>query len=333
MFPRCLLLFAFVVSIGCQDSQSDSTASNGSKSGGEKMYRIAVIPKGTTHDFWKSIHAGAQRAADESPNVEIIWKGTLDETDKEQQIMVVEGFIVDRVDGICLAPIDRDALVPVVRRAKKRDIPVVIFDSALSDEESIVSYVATDNYHGGVLAAEHLGKIMNETGNVILVRNQEGSESTEQREAGFLDTLQKFPDINILSENQRVNSMAEHALQISSSLMVAHGGEVDGIFTVCEPINTGMLRALENSKLDGKVLFVGFDSAPRFVTALREKKMHGIVLQDPVQMGYLAVKTIVAHLNGEEVEPRIPTGEYLATPENMDESKMDQLLHPAKFDE
>ena len=89
--------------------------------------------------------------------------------------------------------------------------------------------------------------------------------------------------IKVLSADQRVSSDAEQALQISTSLFVAHGDVVDGVFTVCEPINKGMLRALENRNLAGKVKFVGFDSDPRFVEALKNKSMHGIILQDPVK--------------------------------------------------
>ncbi|MGE3313494.1 MAG: substrate-binding domain-containing protein [Planctomycetaceae bacterium] len=325
-------LLLLVLSIGCGEAATGPGAS-GQKEAGPKKLRIAVIPKGTTHDFWKSVHAGAKKAADELGNVEILWKGTNNEKDKEGQIKLVEGYIVEQVDGIVLAPIDRDALVPVVTRAKTREIPTVIFDSGLANEEICVSYVATDNYHGGVMAGEHLAKLLNGEGSVILVPYQEGSESTEQREKGFLDTIAKHPKIKVLSADQRVSSDAEQALQISTSLFVAHGDAVDGVFTVCEPINKGMLRAIENRKLGGKVKFVGFDSDPRFVEAMKQKTMHGIILQDPVNMGYLAVKAMADHLAGKPVEKRMVTGETLATPENMSEPKIDKLLHPDKFGE
>jgi ribose transport system substrate-binding protein len=316
---------------GCQKPKSDSAFSQPSNEGGPKKLRIAVIPKGTSHDFWKSVHSGAVRAASEAENVEILWKGPLSETEKEKQIKIVEGFLVEQVDGVCLAPIDRESLVPVVQRAKRRGIPTVVFDSGLSDQESIVSYVATDNYHGGVMAAEHLASLIGEKGGVILVRYQAGSQSTESREEGFYETLKKYPEIKILSANQRVKSDAEQALHISSSLLMAHQDQVKGVFTVCEPINKGMLRALENKKLGGKIQFVGFDSDPRMVEALRENKMQGIILQDPVRMGYLAVKTMVAHLRGEKVEKKIVTGETLATRENMDDPKIQALLNPEQF--
>ncbi|MEX0716291.1 MAG: substrate-binding domain-containing protein [Planctomycetaceae bacterium] len=328
--PLRVVLFAAAYAAlvtGCGEPSRGTTGGDG-----PKMHRIAVIPKGTTHDFWKSIHAGAQQAADELGNVEIIWKGTPTEADKEKQIQIVESFVVEQVDGIVLAPIDRESLVPAVRRAKQSGIPVVVFDSGLSDEVTPVSHVATDNHHGGVVAAERIVELLGGKGNVILLRYQAGSESTEQRERGFLETIAKHPDIKILSEAERVGSDANHALQISQSLLTKFGDEVDAIFTVCEPNNTGMLQALENAKLAGKVKFVGFDSTPRFVRALEEEKMHGLVLQDPVRMGYLAVKTMAAHLDGQPVEKRISTGEFLATPENRTDPKIHELLHPVKHE-
>jgi ABC-type sugar transport system substrate-binding protein len=123
-------------------------------------YRIAVIPKGTTHEFWKSVHAGAARAAKEAGNVEILWKGPLQENDTEGQINVVQDFITKKVDGVVLAPLDSQALISPVRDAQEHGIPTVIFDSALGDDSIIVSYVATDNYHGGALAARRLAEVL-----------------------------------------------------------------------------------------------------------------------------------------------------------------------------
>lgn len=123
-------------------------------------YRIAFIPKGTTHDFWQSVHQGAAQAAAELGNVEIIWKGPLKESDKQDQIALVQSFVDNKVDGICLAPLDSRALIESVRYAKENGIPTVIYDSGLEDESITVSYVATDNYNGGVLAARRLGALL-----------------------------------------------------------------------------------------------------------------------------------------------------------------------------
>jgi ribose transport system substrate-binding protein len=314
---------------GCSD---EKTASGGAREGGGN-FRIAVIPKGTTHDFWKSVHYGAQQAADEIGNVEIVWNGPDNETDKESQIKIFDTFVGEGLDGICLAPIDRDALVPAVHRASRRKIPVVIYDSALSDLSDAVSYVATDNYKGGVMAAEQLARAMDGKGGVILLRYQAGSESTEERERGFLETTAKHKGIKVLSESQRVNSDAVEAMKVAESSLRNFKDEVSGVFTVCEPNNKGMLQALENEQLAGKVRFIAFDSDPRILKGLEDKTVDGVVLQNPVHMGYLAVKTLVARLKGEDVQKRIDTGEELATPENMNEPKIRELLEPNKFGE
>src|SRR5262245_13457615 len=99
----------------------------------EDKLTIAVIPKGTTHDFWKSVEAGAKKAGDEL-KVDIIWKGPLKEDDRAEQIKVVEQFTARGVSGIVLAPLDFDALSRPVASARQRKIPVVIFDSALKGE-------------------------------------------------------------------------------------------------------------------------------------------------------------------------------------------------------
>lgn len=329
MIRQALLLVVVTLLVGCGASGSNPSAGKG---GDGQTLRIAVIPKGTTHDFWKSVHAGAQQAAAELGGVEIIWNGPDDEKDKGTQIRIVDNFVAQRVDGICLAPIDRDALVAVVKRAKKRNIPTVVFDSALSDLTDIVSYVATDNHHGGVVAGERLAKVLGGKGGVILLRYQAGSESTEQREQGFLDVMKKYPGIKILSESQRVDSNTQKALSVSEGLLYDNRDAVRGVFTVCEPNNKGMLQALKNRKMLGKVKFVGFDPDPLSVEALRKKQMDGIVLQNPVRMGYLAVKAMVAHLRGEKVDKRTPTGEVLATPDNLDDPKIHALLFPKQVE-
>lgn len=330
----CVLLFAFTVLCGCQGEGQPAAAPAGgtptaSAPSGQKKLRIAVIPKGTTHEFWKSVHAGAQQAARELGDVEIFWKSQQLEKDREGQISVVQDFITKKVDGIVLAPLDSQALVPYVQEAKQAGIPVVIFDSGLNDQETPVSYVATDNKNGGALAARRLAELLGKKGNVILTRYNQGSESTALREDGFLETIEKeFPDIKVLSSNVYIGTTPEESLDNSQQLLIKFGKEVNGVFSVCEPNTTGMLRALEQENLAGKVKFVGFDPAPPLLDAMRSQKLHGIVLQDPVKMGYEGLKSLVEHIRGKEVPKRIVTGEYLATPENMDSAEMKTLLSP-----
>lgn len=292
----------------------------------EGTTRIAVIPKGTSHVFWSSIEVGARRAGEEL-GVEIIWKGPTREDDRDDQIKVVENFVARGVDGIVVAPLDDKALVRPLEDATKEGIPVVVTDSGVQ-WDGYVSFVATDNYRGGQLAAERLGALLDGKGKVIMMRYQEGSASTMKREAGFLETLQqKFPAIEVLSSNQYGGATVESSYQTAETLLIGHP-QLDGIFCPNESTTFGMLRALQDGGRAGKVSFVGFDAGEKLIQALRAGEIHGLVLQDPFKMGELGVKTIVAHIEGKPVEKRIDTGAVVVTPENVDDEAMKQLHSP-----
>ncbi len=305
----------------------------GALAAAEKTYTIAVIPKGTTHEFWKCIHAGAIKAQRElqaqGTKVEIIWKGPLREDDRDQQIQVVENFMTRRVSGIVLAPLDSRALVKPVANAVASGIPVVIMDSDLNSDKH-VSFVATDNYKGGVLGAERLASLLGGKGNVILLRYAVGSASTEARENGFLDTIKsKYPNIKIISADQYAGATRETAYQASQNLLNRHGRNVNGIFCVNENSAVGMAKALRDlGKAGGQVKMVGFDAGSQSVQDLKNGDVQGLVVQNPVRMSYLGVMTLMQHLRGEAVEKRIDTGVTVVTPENMEQPEIKELIYP-----
>lgn len=316
--------------VGCPPSPSSSGGGSAGATG--KNLKIAVIPKGTSHEFWKSVHFGAEKAAKELGNVEIIWKGPVVESDTGSQIEVVKGMITLGVDGIVLAPNQKGGLVDAVSESVDEGIPVVIFDSGLDEGPEIVSYVATDNFKGGQMAAEEMAKAIGEKGNVILLRYLAGSESTEQREEGFLDGLKKYPDIKVVSSDQRGGDNTTTAKEKVDQLLQVHGDDLSGIFAVCEPNANGTLEALRNAGLNKKVRFIAFDPSDALIEGLKDGSCSGIVLQDPVQMGYQSVITLVGSLNGESAEAFISTGEYCATPDNMSDERIQELLKPEIVD-
>jgi ribose transport system substrate-binding protein len=228
--------------------QAENRAEAGS-TGEKKKWRVMVIPKGTTHVFWKTIHAGAVKAAEELGNVEVIWQGPQKEDERSQQIQLVQNAIASGVDGIVLAPLDSKALVKPVEDAIAKDIPVVIIDSGL-ESTKIVSYVATDNYNGGVLAAKRLGELLKGQGKIILLRFGIGSASTEEREKGFTDVIARdFPRITYLSDTEYAGPTSDTAQQKSQNLVTRFRGQIDGIFCPNESSTVGMLRALEGAGL------------------------------------------------------------------------------------
>jgi ribose transport system substrate-binding protein len=291
--------------------------------------RIAVIPKGTTHEFWKSVHAGAVKAAREL-SVDVVWKGPLREDDLKAQIDVVQSFTAQGVSGIVVAPLSDKGLVGAVGQAVRAKIPVVIFDSDLQGHD-YTSFVATDNFAAGKLAGEELAKLLGDKGNVIVLRYNEGSASTANRENGFLDAIKKHGSIKVKSDNQYGGATTETAHQASENLlsaMQAAEGGVDGIFCPNESTTFGMLLALEKEGLAGKVKFVGFDASQKLVEAVRQGHLDGLVLQNPFQMGYLAVATLSRHLRGEAVEARIDTGATFVGKHNLERPEIRDLIAP-----
>lgn len=317
-----LLLMAAVMMAGC--GKREGSASSG------KM-TIAVVPKGTTHEFWRSIHAGAVKAGREV-NVDIIWKGPMREDDREQQISVMEDFISRGVSGIVLAPLDDIALRGPVANAKAAGIPVVIIDSDLKSDD-YVSFAATDNYLGGKMGALELIRLLHGKGKVVMLRVMEGGASTTNRERGFLETIAQEPGITVVSSNQYGGPTVESAYRMSENILAPLTDKsgaltIDGIFTPNESTTFGMLRALQDGGHAGKITFVGFDASPKLVEALRSGQLNAFVVQNPMSMGYIGVKTVVSHLRGEKVEKRIDTGVTLVTPENIDRPEMKDLIQP-----
>jgi ribose transport system substrate-binding protein len=321
-----LSLLAVAFNFGCGQKSADTggstTSSGGSPAGGERKLVIAVIPKGTTHIYWQSIRAGAEDAGKEF-NCDIRWNGPEREGDRERQIQIVEDFIVQKVDGMVLAPLDREALVPSVDKLAQVKIPCVIIDSDVATTNR-VTFAATDNYGGGVLAGERMGKILNGKGNVLVLKYAPGSASTTDRENGFMDTIsKKFPDIKIV-DSKFGQDTVETALQAAEDLLTRNQ-DVQGFFACNESTAVGTLQALLSQKRT-EIKLVGFDSSKALLDGLRAGQIDSLVVQNPYKMGYEGVKAVVMAIKGQPVEKRIDTGVTLITRDNLDDPATKQLL-------
>jgi ribose transport system substrate-binding protein len=328
MTARARAALLGIVSIACGGGGAPRTDPTAAPAG---TPTVAVIPKGTSHVFWQSIHAGARKAAKES-GVEIIWRGPLREDDRDSQVSEVEGFVSRGVSGIVLAPLDEVALVGPVAEAKRRGIPVVIFDSGLKGED-FISFVATDNDKGGRLGGERLAQALGGKGKAILIRYAEGHDSTARRESGFLEAMKQNPGIQVVSSNQYGGADVEGFYKKAESLLSTYKKPdgslgIDGIFTPNESSTFATLRVLQDNGWAGKVRLVGFDASDNLVKALRDGHIDALVVQDPVRMGYLAVTTMAAHLKGQPVERRIDTGVRVVTRDAMDQPDTKELLQP-----
>jgi ribose transport system substrate-binding protein len=325
---RRTFLLSIASLVACKNGGSSGS---GGGDGGTRP-RIAVIPKGTTHEFWKSVHAGAVKAAQEA-GVDVVWKGPLKEDDLKSQIDLVQSFVAQGVSGIVLAPLSDTALRGPVKAAKAAKIPVVIFDSDLQGDDH-TSFVATDNDAAGKMAGEEMARILgaqSQPRNVVVLRYQEGSASTAHREQGFLDAIKAHADVTVVSSNQFAGATTESAFATSESLLAAqkaNAGEVSGVFAPNESTTFGMLLALRKAGLAGKIHLVGFDASDKLTQALGTGDIDALVVQDPFRIGELSVKTMSRVLRGETVDKRIDTGAKLVTKASLGDPAIQTLLHP-----
>lgn len=286
--------------------------------------RVAVIPKGNSHEFWQAVRRGVELADAADASVTVEYKGPEKENDPAQQKALVETYLSTGIDAIGLAPNDSATLSEVVDLAKAQGKPVVIFDSGIGTD-SYDSFIATDNRLAGKMAGEHLAQMLNGQGKVILVRYQTGSASTEAREAGFLEAMAANPGITLISQDQEG---ANREKEVAQNLLARFGSEVTGVFTPNESTTRGMMLALREGGYYAKsVAHIGFDVTPELVASVKAGELKGFVIQNPVKMGFLTVKTISARLAGKVVQKSIDTGAVLVTPENIDDGQVQKIMN------
>ncbi len=315
-----LIAACLTLATGCGNKSEDASG-KAAGTGGAK-HSIAVIPKGTTHIYWQSVHAGAKAAGDEL-GYEILWNGPERETDRERQIQIIEDFIVQKVDGIVLAPLDRKALVPSVEKLSSLNLPCAIIDSGI-DTDKYICFAATDNYQGGVLAARRMGKILDGKGKVVVIKYVPGSGSTTDRENGFIDTIKKeFTGIQIVDTKYGQDTV-ETALQATEDLLTKQP-DLQGLFACNASTAVGAFQALQSQKRP-EVKMVGFDAEKALINGLQAGQIDALVVQNPYKMGYEGVKAVVAKIKGQPVEKKLDTGVEVITKASLEDPKIKDML-------
>ena len=315
MFRRIALGLIVLLVLACH---------SGCGRGGAKGLRIAVVPKGTTQEFWLTVKAGADQAGREA-GARIIWNGPAKETDVAGQVAIIEDLTTQKVDAIVMAACDADGLIAPVRNAIDAGIPVVTIDSGIASDDA-ASFVATDNIDGARKAADALAKLIGGRGKVALIPFVKGAATSNMREQGFKDGIGGYPGMKLVAV-QYSQSDVDTGMKVTEDILTAHP-DLAGIFAANEAGAVGCARALEQRGAAGKVKLVAFDAAPAEIDALRRGTIQALVVQNPFQMGYRGVKAALDVIAGREVENRIDTGVTVATKGNMREPDVHGVLFP-----
>lgn len=323
-----LIVLGVVAGCGQQDSQPEPRAAGGEQtrqpaeaSGG---YKIAVIPKGLAHQFWRTVNAGAEAAAKET-GAAIVWNGPAKETEIDKQISIIEDALNSGVNALVMAACHDQALIAVVKKAMDRGIPVITIDSGVASDLPL-SFVATDNVAGGKHAADFLAKAIGEEGEVGLIPFKRGASSSDQREQGFREGIAAYPNIKLVSVLY-CESDAGKAMEVTQDMMTANPN-LKGIFAANEPAVVGTVQALKAAGKAGQIALVGFDAAEAEIAALKEGAIQALIVQNPYRMGYEGVKAAIAAIEGKPVEKRVDTGVTIVTMENFNDPEVQKLLYP-----
>lgn len=296
----------------------------GGKSGGDTKYTIAVVPKGLGHQFWVTVHAGAD-AAGQDLSARILWNGPNKETEVAKQINIIEDMISRNVDAIVMAACNEDALVDTIKKAMDAGITVVTIDSGVNSDLP-VSFVATDNIAGAKAAAAKLVELIGGEGEVGLLPFVPGAATSELRERGFKEGLKDFPDA-VLVSTIHTHSDTAKAMAATEDMMTAHPN-LKGIFAANEAAAIGAAQAIETAGKAGEIKLVAFDASPQELEFLERGVIQGLIVQSPFRMGYEGVKIAIDHIEGRPVEKRVDTGITVVTPENLHDAEVQALLNP-----
>lgn len=282
---------------------------------------IGVVPAGSVHDFWLSVKAGSEKAAQEL-GYRIYFRGPKDESDISAQRMVIDQVVKNQCIGLLLAPNSKDRADDVAR-LKQLDIPTVYIDRDTGSAE-IVSVIATDNYHAGFLAGTKMAKKLGNQGKVALLRMEKGVVSTDDRERGFKDGATSSG--LMIVEDSYLGLKIGDARKNAKEILAGKVQQLDGIFTPNESTTLAVLIALASLETPSGLVHIGFDSNKLLIEALSDGRIYGLVIQQPYEMGYRGVYALYQTFLGNPFPKNIPTDSIFATRSNMHQPKVRKAL-------
>ncbi|HET58955.1 MAG TPA: BMP family ABC transporter substrate-binding protein [Chloroflexi bacterium] len=285
---------------------------------------IPVISKGFQHQFWQAVRLGAEQAA-EDYGVTITFEGPESEAMVDKQVEMVQTALDKNPDALCLAALDATALIPQLEAAQAAGIPVIGFDSGV-DSDIPVATAATDNIAAAALAADKMAELIGGEGKVAVIVHDQTSRTGIDRRDGFVNRIEStYPDIEIVSiqygggDHLKSTDLAKAILQANPDLK--------GFFGANEGSIIGVLNAVNEMDLVGKIVVIGYDSGSQQMQAIRDGLEAGAITQNPVGIGYKCVEAAVKVLNGETVDETIDTGFFWYDASNIDDAEIQAVLY------
>lgn len=309
-----LMLLALLT--GCSGGNNSSNESNAQNSDTDSdssdAKTIAFVPKQLGNPYFVAIRDAIEEAAVEN-GFEFKCNAPDSSIEVDKQINICEAFISEGVDVLIIIPNDSTAIVDVINSAAEKGIAVFLVDSG-ADESNYISYIGTDNYAGGVMAAEWFGE--NVTGQVAVIDGAAGNQATTERYNGFMDTIGQYSNIEVVTSDYGNGDMGT-SMTVAENFITAYP-DLAGIFACDDQMAQGAGQAVQASGKSDSITVCGFDGSPEGAQAILDGVMNASVAQQPRLMGKTVVEYAIQYLNGETVEKVINTDCEMVTIDNAD---------------
>jgi simple sugar transport system substrate-binding protein len=286
----------------------------------EDTIQVGFLVKSLAVDFWQQVVAGAEAAADEIGNVEILPYAPDSESNVDQQVSQVENMIAQDVDAIVIAPVAPDQLLPSLERAVEAGIPVVVLDTRVEGfEDKQSAYVGTDNYNGGVTAGEFIVEQLGGSGTIGLVNGTPGVPAVEDRIAG-VTAATEGTGVEVVGQTAAVDCTTDNGVRAAEDLLSAHP-DLDAMFVACGPAAVGAQQAVKSAGIAwSDFVLVGFDAAPEELTSVKAGEQRATIAQDQAAMGGDSLTAAVQAAKGEAIpNPIVDPGVQVVTIDNVDQ--------------
>ena len=297
---------------GGNSGAADNSGSSQADSSNGKTHKLSVVLKTTSSEYWSYVIAGIEQAEKDLGNVEVDVRGANSDTDFDGQLNMVETIVnADMCEAIAIAPLQADQIANALTGVK---IPVLAIDTNFEQAETFIGTAHEDAaYQGGKYVAEQIGK----GGKVVVLANIQGESTSEARVAGYRKALEEG-GCEIIS-TQYTDGVGDKAVTVTDGVLQSFP-DIDAIVCCADDVALGASRAIRQTGRDGDGIIVcGFDGISSGVQAVVDGEISCTVAQDPYNMGYQCVKSMLDVVDGKKLDAFIDTGCNVITPDNADE--------------
>jgi ribose transport system substrate-binding protein len=303
---RTLLTLSALLLAGCNRGDK---ATGGAAGGSSTPPTVALVVKTLNNPFFIEMQKGAEDAA-KKVGVTLVVQAADREVDVERQMQIIENLIERKVNALCVAPSGSREIVPVIVKANKANIPVLIVDTR-ADEKAlaaaggkIATFIGSDNYDGGKIAGTFVVEKLGGKGNIAILEGIPGHETGDARLRGFRESIAKAPGMKIVA-SQPANWERDQGFNVFQNILQANP-EVNALFACNDLMALGATEAIAAAGKTGRIVVVGFDAQPEARAAIKKGTMAATVAQFPARMGATAVENAARLLRGEKIEPFTP---------------------------